>query len=281
LIDVGHSNSVQFVTKPFLRAQGVNGSPPLVLTHGDLQHMGGAEPFCDEFKVSRIYTSPVRFRSAPYRRILARLAGIPGLLNTVGRDDVVGGWTVLHPNRDDRFTRADDGAIVLRATLGHTRVLLLSDLGRAGQKALLERTPDLRADIVVSGLPAADEPLSEDLLKAIQPLFVIISDSEFPISGRASPRLQARLRRTGLPVLYTRTSGAVTLEFHRHYWQLRMVNGIEFSNTQPNLKAAIEGLSNKDSPPLPRGFSGPDFDNNPSSTAEEQIPSKSPDSDEP
>ena len=43
LIDCGSSNSVAFVTKPFLRAQGVNGLPWLLLTHGDLHHIGRAE----------------------------------------------------------------------------------------------------------------------------------------------------------------------------------------------------------------------------------------------
>src|SRR5262249_13055277 len=43
LVDCGSANSVQFVTKPFLRAQGVNRLPTLLLTHGDASHTGGAE----------------------------------------------------------------------------------------------------------------------------------------------------------------------------------------------------------------------------------------------
>ena len=37
--------------------------------------------------------------------------------------------------------------------------LLLSDLGRAGQEALLSRTADLRAEVVVACLPEQSEPL--------------------------------------------------------------------------------------------------------------------------
>jgi len=138
-------------------------------------------------------TSPVRFRSIAYRRMMERLGKAPELLGTICRDEVLGDWTVLHPAPSDRFPRADDGAVVLRASLHGTRLLLLSDLGRAGQNALLERTPDLRADIVVAGLPAIGEPLCEALIDAIQPRLIIISDSEFPASERASPKLRARL----------------------------------------------------------------------------------------
>jgi hypothetical protein len=43
---------------------------------------------------------------------------------------------------------------------------MLSDLGRAGQSVLLECTNDLRADIVVAGLPNEGEPLCDVLIVA-------------------------------------------------------------------------------------------------------------------
>jgi beta-lactamase superfamily II metal-dependent hydrolase len=116
-------------------------------------------------------------------------------------------------------------------------------LGSAGQNALLERTRDLRADIVVAGLPAADQPLSDALLEAIHPQLVIVADSEFPISERAGPKLRARLGSKNVPVLYTRDIGAVSLEFRDHYWELRTVSGSKLCSTQPNLRSAVEALS--------------------------------------
>jgi competence protein ComEC len=41
LIDCGTSNAVQFITRPFLRAQGINRLPRLLLTHGDVRQIGG------------------------------------------------------------------------------------------------------------------------------------------------------------------------------------------------------------------------------------------------
>ena len=240
LIDIGSTNSVDFITKPFLRAQGVNRSPALVLSHGDIHHMGGVEPFLEAFSISRIYTSPVRFRSAPYRRILTRLAKAPGLLNPTGRGQIVGNWKILHPDPSDRYGRADDGAVVLKGVVRGTSILLLSDLGRAGQADLLRRTEDLRAEIVVTGLPTADEPLSEELLRAICPKLIIISDSELPISERASPKLRERLDHTGLAVVYTRGAGAVTLDFARGSWRLHSAKGLILSSTDPNLTSAAK-----------------------------------------
>jgi beta-lactamase superfamily II metal-dependent hydrolase len=77
LVDCGVTNAVQSLTKPFLRAQGINGLPTLLLTHGDLRHVGGAELVGSIFSVNQISASPVRFRSAVYRQIMKDLAQTP------------------------------------------------------------------------------------------------------------------------------------------------------------------------------------------------------------
>jgi ComEC/Rec2-related protein len=225
LVDCGADKSVQSVTKPFLRAQGVNRLPGMVLTHGDVRHVGGASEVAGLFGLETAYASPVRFRSAIYRQIIERFSRPPPILRTISRRDSVGSWTVLHPERDDHFAQADDNALVLLGNLGGTRVLLLSDLGRPGQTALLERAPDLRADIVVSGLPAQTEALGDSLLDAIRPRLIIVVDSEFPVTERAGAKLRERLAKRGVPVIYTREAGAVTLEFRGGKWELRTING--------------------------------------------------------
>jgi competence protein ComEC len=231
LVDVGASNSVAYTARPFLRAQGVTRLPKLLLTHGDIHHVGDTELLVQQFNVSCIYTNPLRFRSSAYRRTLEHLGQTPGLLRSLNRGDRIGDWTVLHPDRTDRFSKADDGAVVLRADLAGTRILLLSDLGQAGQAKLLERIPDLHAEILVAGLPTTGEPLSERLLKAIEPRLVIVSDSEFPVSERARPRLRSRLKRTQIPTLFMRDTGAVTLQFRNNYWKARSMSGIAVENT--------------------------------------------------
>ena len=239
LVDCGTTNSVQSITKPFLRAQGVNRLSALLLTHGDLRHVGGAELLADLFSLRILYVSPVPSRSPVYRRILHDYNRTPEKLRTISRNDRIGGWTVLHPEPDDRFSRADDNALVLSAVIGGRRILLLSDLGRAGQAALLQRTTDLRADIVITGLPATGEALRDALLDAIQPRLIIVADSDFPVAERASPRLYERLARRKVPVIYTRAAGATTIEWHRQVWQLRTMSGIRISSLNPVLPTEV------------------------------------------
>ena len=69
LVNCGDENAVEFTLKPFLRAQGVNKIPRLVLTEGDMRNCGGAESLDELFGVGELWTSPVHFRSAAYHEI--------------------------------------------------------------------------------------------------------------------------------------------------------------------------------------------------------------------
>jgi competence protein ComEC len=237
LIDCGATNSVQALTKPFLRAQGVNRLPALALTHGDLRHVGGAELMAQLFSVDKLCVSPIRFRSPVYRRVITNYSRMPERLRQVKRGEQLGPWAVLHPAAEDRFPQADDNALVLATHIGHERVLLLSDLGRPGQDKLLERTPDLHADIVVTGLPTRPEALSDALLDALHPRLIVVADSEFPSTERASAKLHARLAERKVPVLYTRSAGAATFEWRNQEWELRTASGLRATSRNPVLPA--------------------------------------------
>jgi competence protein ComEC len=228
LMDCGPTNSVEFITKPFLRAQGVNRLPALILTHGDLRHIGGAGLIAEMFRAQQILISPARFRSTAYRQLTQQFERTPQWVQRISSGNQLGSWTVRHPSDSDRFAQADDSTLVFLGNVHGCRVLLLSDLGRAGQNALLERTPDLRADIVVTGLPGQGEPLCEALLDAIQPRLIVVADSEFPASERAAAKLRERLAQRNTPVIYTRSAGAATIEFRRSGWEVRAMNGVRF-----------------------------------------------------
>ena len=225
LIDCGDGTSAEFVVRPFLRAQGVNSLPHLVLTHGDVHHVGGMTVLTQSFSIPQVVTSSVRFRSAAYRRIIQELENSPERWRQANRRDLLGGWTVLHPDPNDSFSQADDNTIVLHREYHGLRVLLLSDLGKLGQRKLLEREPELRADVIVTGLPGQDEPLNNDLIQTLRPRAIVVASAEFPAHARASRKLRDRLAHLKIPVIYTSDVGAVTLTVASQGWELSAING--------------------------------------------------------
>jgi beta-lactamase superfamily II metal-dependent hydrolase len=240
LINCGNESAVNFTLKNYLRAQGVNSTPRLVLTEGDMKNAGGAQRLNELFDIGELWTSSVKFHSAAYREAVAmfekaaprQAGGRPSeprhkILN---RGDTAGCWRVLFPDQTNNLTRADDRPLVLRGDFGGTRILLLSDLSRAGQSELLARTNDLHADIVVAGLPNGGEPLCPALIASIKPCVIVIADSEYPATRRAGRALKERLAETKIPVFYTRVSGAVKIEADQRGWKLQTMDGQKFSS---------------------------------------------------
>ncbi|HET7625650.1 MAG TPA: ComEC/Rec2 family competence protein [Verrucomicrobiae bacterium] len=234
LIDCGDSNSVEFVTAPFLHAQGVNRLHRLALTHGDARQIGGAGALQEIFPIEKIATSSASFRSHVYRLLIKSLRKTPERWRKLNSGDAEDCWTVLHPASGADFAKADNKALVLRGEINGFRVLLLSDLGWPGQDALLNCYTDLRADIVVSGLPNENEPLCDALLRAIQPKLIVVADPEFAGGKRAGAPLRKRLKKFGVPVLYTRDSGAVTISLRRKNWIARAMDGSRIESRSAN-----------------------------------------------
>ncbi|HTV76202.1 MAG TPA: hypothetical protein VMD57_04315, partial [Candidatus Baltobacteraceae bacterium] len=93
----------------------------------------------------------------------------------------------------------------------------------------LSGTNDLRANIVIAGLPNGGQPLGDALADAIKPQLIVIADSEFPPMRRASRELKARLAQKNLPVIYTRESGAVKIIMNQTGWKAQTMDGQKFT----------------------------------------------------
>lgn len=217
LIDCGDEYRVEGLTLPLLRSRGVNILPRLVLTHGDVRHVGGVQLLAEALPVREVVVSPRDFRSPSYRDFVGKFRASETthgtMLNEVVAGDEVAGWQVLFPLADTRFPRADDNAVVLARDFGGNRVLLLSDLGAKGQEALLGADGHLGADLVVAGLPVDEEPLMPQLLERVHPREVVLTDAAWPTAQHAGAALRQRLAGDGATVLSTSDEGAATWIF--------------------------------------------------------------------
>lgn len=229
LVDCGGESAADFLVKPFLRAQGIGTLPHLALTHGDQRRVGGFPLIAAEFDPTLTFTSPARSRSPAYRDALRQLEAKPARWKTISAGDHATGWEILHPAATDKFERADDNALVLRAEFHGLRILLLSELGTTGQRALLARGGDLRADMVIAGLPEQGEPLTSELLSAIRPRLIVLTDAEFPAMKRARPALLRRLADSGAPLLSLRETGSLSITVTAHEATVRSVDGRELA----------------------------------------------------
>jgi competence protein ComEC len=215
MIDCSSEFDFEHLVRPFLRAQGVNRVPGLVLSHGDVHHIGAFAEFAAEFSPAAIFAGPHSSRSPADRRARARFGSDHSLWRTVGRADSLAGWEVLHPLRERKFARADDNALVMRTSIAGWRILCLSDLGREGARTLTRGGGNLAADILIAGSPAGSR-VSEDLLSLIGPKLIVFDRAAF---DRAEPPAASA------PILMPEKHGAISLEFGPELCQVRCASG--------------------------------------------------------
>jgi beta-lactamase superfamily II metal-dependent hydrolase len=91
-------------------------------------------------------------------------------------------------------TAADD-SLVVAVRYGDTRFLWAGGLGRAGERALLSRTPDLAADWLRVARSGAADASSPEFLRLVSPEFAVISTGGVP--GLPAPETLGRLAATG------------------------------------------------------------------------------------
>ena len=233
LVDTGRANPAERQVTPFLHAQGIARLDALIITHGDLGQMGGAAHITATFRPRQILYGPLWHRSAAYRHW--RLAvEQTGLGQVVSAGFLLQGWEVLHPASEEPLTAADDTVLVWRRAAAGGACLLVSDLSRAGQHQLAQRATEgqLRADILIGGLPEQGEPLAEGFLRLVQPRLVIVADSLYPADRRAPASLARRLARQRVTLWCTRECGAVQIDFTPTGWRARAMDGREAKSEQ-------------------------------------------------
>ncbi len=178
LVDTGPLPLYPRVTLPYLRSRGVNRLDALLLTHGDVRHLGAAQAILEDFSPRTIYDSPLRDKSPTRRSIHAQLQARRKGKAFVSRGDIleIGNATtvrVLYPPTGVQQKTSDDKGIVLFLESEGWRVLFVSDAGFITERYLIENDPTLRADVLVKGWHAKDLSGTPGFLAHVSPAIVV------------------------------------------------------------------------------------------------------------
>ncbi len=134
MIDCGPQYFTDSVIVPYLRSQGVRRLDALIITHGDANHIGGAENLVLATDPRMILDSGTTQQSPTRKNLLASLhqhARFPILARTGHEEQIsdTASLEILYPPADAPKAVADNLAIVARLTMEGRRILFVSDIG--------------------------------------------------------------------------------------------------------------------------------------------------------
>ena len=198
------------IVVPLLRATGVRSVDLLVLSHEDIDHLGGALTLLESVEVHALASS------LPRSHPLHSLALMPGRCAAGIAWDWDGvRFEFLHPPPGWETARRNNQSCVLRVTAGASSMLLTGDIERAAEWFLLENKIS-PSDVLLVPHHGSRTSSSEEFIAAVAPRWAIVPAGYRNRFGHPAREVLERYARAGVTVLRTDRDGAVSVVLNGH-----------------------------------------------------------------
>ena len=230
----GDRDAGRDVVLPILRRYGARRIDLFVLSHPDLDHVGGFESVHQDVPVFRVLDSGHPVPTSSYARFLARaeedgIRWLPAARGDAVRLDnvtirVLGPAGV--PGADAGSERTNETSLLLRVSIGRALVYLnTGDATADDERALLTawQADSLRADLLKVGHHGSRTSSASDFLRAVRPSVAVISAGRGNAYGHPHPSVLDRLSLAGVPRVWrTDREGTLCLEVdERRGWRVQ------------------------------------------------------------
>lgn len=220
LIDTGpkswvnkNNDAGRDIVVPYLKSRGITRIDRLILTHSDLDHIGGTESIFKLVKVNAVFISywDDREKLGELRNLVER--GTPLIIIKDYRVWNEGGYTfnLLQPGK--HLPSPNDQSLLLVTNLGNVRWLFTGDLEVEGEKALMKNYPKLKADILKIAHHGSNTSTTELFLEHTKPKVAIISAGKNNHYGHPHQEVVKRLQKFNVKTLRTDQLGAIHFKF--------------------------------------------------------------------
>ncbi len=198
------------IVLPVLRGAGLPRLDAMVLSHEDLDHIGGALTVLESIEVDALASS------LPENHALNAL--VPGARRcAAGTAWVWDGvkFEFLHPDADARAARRNDASCVLRIDTAGGSLLLTGDIERAAEGVLVKSAKSLRADVLVVPHHGSRTSSTAEFIGAVAPRWAVVPVGYRSRFGHPNGEVLGRYRAAGAAVLRTDRDGAVQVRLTR------------------------------------------------------------------
>ncbi len=207
------------VVLPYLRRRGVPELELMLLTHPDMDHVGGAPAILRSFSVGRVLDPGLPAGKEVFLDALdaAALAGVPwttvGVGDSLNLDGVA--LRVLAPTARGLEAGAEDAnaaSLVMELRYGSFSALLTGDAPVAVEDEILNHLLSGDVTLLKIGHHGSSTSTGLRLLQGIRPRIAVISVGRRNRFGHPHPTVLHRLDRAGVRVLRTDELGTVSVK---------------------------------------------------------------------
>jgi len=199
------------IVVPLLRAAGVRSVDLLVLSHEDIDHLGGALTLLETLEVQALAST------------LARSHPLHSLVPAASRCAAGIAWDwdgvrfeFLHPRPGWETARRNNQSCVLRVAAGGSSMLVTGDIERAAEERLIRTHAASGADVLLVPHHGSRTSSSEEFIAAVAPRWAIVPAGYRNRFGHPAREVLERYSRAGVALLRTDLDGAVSVVLNEH-----------------------------------------------------------------
>jgi competence protein ComEC len=196
------SDSGGRIVMPELRAAGASGIDLMVLTHEDMDHVGGALTVLESTEVQNLASS------------LPSTHPLNSLVPAARRCAAGTGWEwdgvrfeFLHPQPGQEPVRRNNLSCVLRVATKGGSMLLTGDIERYAEFQMVEQ--NLKAEVLLVPHHGSRTSSSREFIEAVAPRWAVVPVGYRNRFGHPNAEVLERYRSAGISVLRTDLDGAV------------------------------------------------------------------------
>jgi competence protein ComEC len=192
------------IVLPALRGAGIGRLDAMVLTHEDLDHIGGALTVLETLEIESLASS---LPPAHPLHSLARSSRRCAAGTTWEWDGVT--FEFLHPGAEGGFARRNNSSCVLRVATPGGSMILTGDIERAAEAELLKKGDSMKTDVLLVPHHGSRTSSTESFIAAASPRWAVVPVGYRNRFGHPNGEVMDRYRSAGADIVRTDLGGAV------------------------------------------------------------------------
>ncbi len=199
-------NTGDAVLKPYLKYNGIKTISMLLLSHDNLDHIGGADALIGSFNIEQMISSPpMQFGNHVTQSCHS---GLKWQWDGVH-------FEILHPLRDT-FFKGNNASCVLKVYSPHGAVLLTGDIEKEAEQRLLQRVPNqLKADVLVVPHHGSRTSSTLEFIKQVDPKYAFFASGYENQYGFPKHDIMQRYQSLGVQTRVSYQTGAISVQFRQ------------------------------------------------------------------
>lgn len=208
------------IVLPFLKGKGISTIDHLILSHPDMDHVGGMHEVMEDIRVQSVHTSPNTL-SEPSMKKLITVAREKDIAIDVKRNG--DGWEtkdarfVYMGPQDDQYVGNDSSLVLYMQSRGYA-FLFTGDIEEQGERKFVSsfREVVFPPTILKVAHHGSKTSSSESFLEVVKPILAVAMQGRNNRFNHPSDEVVERYEAYGIPLLTTQEFQTITIIVNRH-----------------------------------------------------------------